>query len=503
MTNLPRTPAVQGRGLPPGPRLPRTVQTLRWLFDGPRFMDECRERFGSLFTLDLHPLAVGGPGSHREPTKRVFVCDPEHIKQVFTAAPEAVLTGVTNMFLLPVVGPESILVLDEPRHLEERKLLLPPFHGERVLRYESLIREVTLREIARWPIGKPFAIWPRMQAITLEVIVRAIFGIGEPAQVTLFFSLLSRMLDEMTGAGFQIKAGLLAAFRNRGRANAVESRSAQRLVRSLDEALGAEIARRRACADFEEREDVLSALMSARDSTGTALGDRQLRDELVTLLIAGHESTATMLAWAFERLLRHPEKLDRLRDEIAKGGHTYADAVVKETLRLRPVLPIVLRALAIPMELDGYQLPAGTWIAPCAYLVNRDPKIYPAPRQFLPERFLEKPPGPYSWTPFGGGVRRCVGAAFAQLEMRVVLQTVLSRLDLRVQNASGERIGRRFITLAPARGGRVVLAGKLAERAHDAAADERPTVDHHEEQQLARQRDDRRAEHEHAQTHQN
>jgi cytochrome P450 len=311
------------------------------------------------------------------------------------------------------------------------------------------------------------------------------------------------MLDEMTGAGFQIEHGLLAAFRNRGRGNAIESRSAQPLIRSLDEALRAEIARRRAAADFEEREDILSALMSARDSAGMALGDRRLRDELVTLLVAGHESTATMLAWAFERLVRHPDKLDCLRAEIAAGGHTYADAVVKETLRLRPVLPIVLRELAMPMRLDGYELPAGTWLAPCAYLVNRDPEIYPAPRQFRPERFLEKPPGPYSWTPFGGGVRRCVGAAFAQLEMRVVLQTVFSRLDLRAPDTTPERIGRRFITLAPARGGRVVLVAKLPERAHHTAADECPAVDHHEEQQLARQRDDRRAEHEHSQAHQN
>jgi len=452
-------PADTPPGLPPGPRLLRTVQTLRWLFAGPAFMDECRERFGPLFTLDLHPLAVMGPGAARDPNKRVFVSDPALIKQIFTADPSAIRTGATNGFLRGVVGSESILVLDEPRHMEERKLLLPSFHGDRVRRYESLIREVAEREITSWPVGKPFPIWPRMQAITLEVIIRAVFGVWEPAQVSRFQDLLASMLNESMSVGFQIGHGLRSALRHRTGARPIE-RSAHRLIGRIDEALGEEISRRRASADFEAREDILSALMHERDSDGCALSDRQLRDELLTLLIAGHESTATMLAWAFEQLLRYPGALDHLRSEAADGGHTYADAVVKETLRLRPVLPFVLRELAAPLELGGYSLPAGTWLAPCAYLVHRDPEIYPAPLQFRPERFLERPAGAYSWTPFGGGIRRCVGAAFAQLEIRVVLQTVLSRLDLQIQSVAPERIRLRFITLVPSRGGRVVVAGR-------------------------------------------
>jgi len=445
-------------GLPPGPRLPRTLQTLRWLLDAPRFMDECREDFGPLFTLDLHPLAVSGPGSGGDPNTRVFASDPEHIKRIFSADPSAVLTGATNGFLLGIVGPESILVLDEPKHMEERKRLLPAFVGERVLRYESLIRDVTLREIERWSSGNAFPIWPRMQAITLEVIVRAVFGFSEPAEVSRFQDLMASLLNATTSPGYQVRQGIVAALRRRtGRAPG-DARSSHKLIRRVDEALRAAIAHRRSSPDVNGRSDILSALISTRDGEGSMLGDEQLRDELITLLIAGHESTATMLAWAFEQLLRHPEKLACLREEAAAGGHAYADAVVKETLRLRPVLPFVLRELASPLELGGYELPAGTWLAPCAYLVHRDPGLYPAPLEFRPERFLEKPAGGCSWTPFGGGIRRCVGAAFAHLEMRVVLQTVLARVDLRFQHVAPERIRLRFITLAPAHGGRVMIA---------------------------------------------
>lgn len=445
--------ATSGR-LPPGPRLPAGLQTLRWLFDGPRFMERCRARYGDIFSITIVSALTAGAASTRAANPIVFLSDPEAIKRVFTGDPDVVLTGETNGFLLPVVGPESILVLDEPEHMQQRKLLLPPFHGKRVAGYEELMEEVTVAELERWPVGRSFPVWPSMQAITLEVIVRAVFGITEAHEIGRFKALLTRMLDEMTSMRFLIGTGVRAALKG-GEAAPEKVPAVRRLLDPVNEAIYEEITRRRAAPDIAERGDILSALMEARFDDGSGLSDKQLRDELITLLIAGHESTATMLAWTFERLLRHPEKLERVREEAAAGESAYAEAVVQETLRLRPVVPLVLRKLAAPFEVGGYTLPAGTWIGPCAYLVQLNPGVYPEPKRFLPERFLDKAPPTYAWTPFGGGVRRCVGASFAQLEMRVVLQTVLRHVTLEAEGVRSERIRRRFITLSPSRGGRV------------------------------------------------
>lgn len=438
--------------LPPGPRSPRAAQTLRWLADGPRYLRDCRARYGDVFTLDLLPYAVAGPGAGTRRTPWVFLANPEHIKQVFRADPATVLTGETNMFLRGVVGERSILVLDEPMHMAERRLLHPPLHGDRVAGYRDLIADVTRTRIRHWPVGRPFAVWPHMRAITLEVIVRAIFGITEAAEVARWQNLLGRLLDGMTSARFLAVHGLHAMVTGGRAGDLAESAPARRLLRPVDDAIFTEIAARRSTPGAGG--DILSALMR-EDRT-----DQQLRDELITLLIAGHESTSTMLAWAFERLLRHPDQLARLHaqpDEDA--AEEYADAVVKETLRMRPVLPIVLRKLATPMTLGEHRLPAGAWLAPCAYLVQRDPAVHADPERFRPERFLGTAPKAHEWTPFGGGVRRCLGANFAQLEMRVVLRTVLDQVELRPAGPAAERTRRRFITYAPSRGGRVVLVG--------------------------------------------
>lgn len=317
------------------------------------------------------------------------------------------------------MGSRSILVLDEPEHMTRRKLMLPPFHGDRVQGYAELMSQAAEAEIERWPVGERFALSPRMQAITLEVIVRAVFGISE-----------ARRLSQMQG-----------------------------LLRDL---LNGMIHQRRSAPDLDGREDILSLLMRARYEDGSSMSDQELRDELMTLLIAGHESTATSLAWAFERLLRHPAKLARLRDEVAAGEDSYADAVVKETLRLRPVLPFVLRKLGEPMEIGGHRLPAGAWVAPCAYLIHRREDVYPEPRRFLPERFIGRAAGTYTWIPFGGGVRRCLGASFAQLEMKEVLKTVVARAELQPVRQSPERVRPRFITLAPAHGAEVVMTARRA-----------------------------------------
>ena len=455
-SSLPTAPPKPG--LPPGPRLPAMLQTARWLFNSTALMERCHQRYGDMFTLNLIAKATAGPAAGADHGRFVFLAKPDHVKQVYTADPGAVRTGETNMFLAPLVGPRSILVSDEPEHRDQRRLLQPPLHGEHLNNYVALMSAVTEAELMRWPTGEPFALWPRLQAITLEVIVRTIFGISEPRRLAHVVGLLAGMLNRMTSRRWLATQALLATLTNSKEYET--SSGARRLIGPIDHVIVEEIRHRRAARDLDKRCDVLSALVQATYDDGSSPSVEQLRDELMTLLIAGHESTATALAWTFELLLRHPDKLTRLRDEISSGQEQYADAVVKETLRLRPVVPFVLRRLAQPVEIGDRLLPTGAWIAPCAYLIHRREDTYSEPLRFRPERFLEQPAGAYTWMPFGGGVRRCLGAGFAQLEMRRVLQTVVSQAELVPAQAKPEAIRARFITLAPSRGARVVMRNR-------------------------------------------
>jgi cytochrome P450 len=444
-------------GLPPGPRRPRAVQTVEWMTGSYRVMDRCHHDYGDMFTTRILPAAASGPGARPNEGDWVFLADPDLVRQVFSTDPNLIRTGPTNRFLEGVVGAGSILVSDEPEHMQKRRILLPPFHGERVVAYRELISEVTRAELASWPVGEELPLWPRMQAITLEVIVRAVFGITDELRRRRMHVLLRDMLNRLTSPRWVIcRTALQVAMRRRRDS----PEPVARVLGPVDEAIHDEIDRRRAAGEGGGGDDILSLLIEARYEDGSPLTDDQLRDELITLLIAGHESTATELAWAFERLLRHPDKLARLRDEAEAGEDTYAEAVVRETLRLRPVLPVVLRELAEPMDLGGYALAAGTWVAPCGYLIHRREDIYPDPLSFRPERFVGNSPGTYTWMPFGGGVRRCVGAAFAQLEMKEVLQTVTRSLDLEPVGRRSERMRPRFITLAPSDGARARIRGR-------------------------------------------
>jgi cytochrome P450 len=411
-------------------------------------MERCQERYGDMFTLK-----IASEGTW------VFVTHPDAVKQVFTGDPRLLHAGEGNQVLSPLLGHNSVLLLDEDPHMEQRKLMLPPFHGERMRGYRDVMVEVTERELEGWPSGAALALWPRMQAITLEVIMRTVFGVSEAARLEQLGGALRELLEWASDLRRLMMLALLGPRR-------LEQLPAFRRVRErADRLLFEEIRRRRGAPDLAERDDVLSMLLQARYEDGHAMSDQELRDELMTLLVAGHETPATALAWAIERLVRHPEKLDRL----ASGDEDYLDAVVKETLRLRPVLPIVVRRLTEPMEIGGRELPAGVSVAPCIYLMHRRADVYPEPRRFRPERFLEQPAGTYTWIPFGGGVRRCLGASFAMFEMKQVLPAVARALRLEPSDAAGEKVARRAITLTPERGARVVARPRQGLRRGTAA----------------------------------
>jgi cytochrome P450 len=421
--------------------MPPALQMLGWRLRPGPLLERCQARYGDAFTLRPIP---------RE--KVVVLSHPDAVKQVFTGDPRLLHAGEANVILLPLLGRSSVLLLDETAHMSQRKLMLPAFHGERMARYEELIASATERELERWPAREPISMIERMQAITLEVIVEAVFGVRGEARQTEMRDRLRETLA-MSGDPRSVLALLLA-----GPERMYRSRYFQRQLDPVNKVVLDEIRRRRADPDLEQRDDILSMLLGARHEDGSSMSDAELRDELMTLLVAGHETTATALAWAIERLVRHPEKLARLAEECAAGESEYADAVAKETLRLRPVIPMVVRQLQEPMEIGGRLLPAGVSVGPSIYLMHRRPDVYPEPARFRPERFLEQPAGTYTWIPFGGGVRRCLGASFALFEMRVVLSTLVTRLRRTQAQAPGERAYRRTpITLAPTRGAEVVV----------------------------------------------
>ena len=421
--------------LPPGPRIGKALTTVGWFFRPGPFMRRCRDLYGDVFTLDI---PNEGPW--------VLVADPDAIKQVFTGDPTLLHAGEGNVVLKPILGSNSVLLLDEKPHMRQRKLMLPPFHGERMKAYADTMREVAEREVASWPLGEPFPLWPRMQAITLEVIVRTVFGVERAADAARLGRVLDDAMQWGTNPVAAISLGLLGADHR------ITRQVVRRALRDADAMVYSEIARRRG-EDLDERDDVLSMLLQARYEDGSPMTDEELRDELMTLLVAGHETTATALAWTLERVVRHPHVLERLTDE---GDDEYLDAVLKESLRLRPILPLVARRLQEPMEIGGHLLPARCTVTPCIYLVHRRPDIYPEPERFRPERFLEQPAGTYTWIPFGGGIRRCLGASFALFEMKQVLRAITRAVRLRPEVKASEKVVRRAITLTPERGARVV-----------------------------------------------
>lgn len=428
-------------GLPRGPRAPSPIQAAAWALRPLWLMDRCHERYGDIFTLHV-----------RRGRPWVFLTDPEQVKQVFTAEAQLMGAGAgeANPLLGPLLGPRSVMLLDEPEHMGDRKRLLPAFHGERMKDYGTMMSDVAHEEIARWPIGEPFELWPRMQAISLEVVTRAVFQELDPARGQ---RLRAELVELTAWINNPRRLALLAAAGSRTLTASARFKEAMGKVESV---VLEEVRERREAANALPKQDIHSMLEHAHMSNGSPVDEEKMRDELVTMLSDG--PTATSLAWVFERLLRHPEKLRRLRDEVLAGeSEEYLDAVVKETLRLCPAVPVVMRRLAESMSLGGYTIPSGTIVAPCVYLMHRRSDIYPEPMVFRPERFLGAAAGTYTWIPFGGGVRRCVAVVFAQLEMKRVIQTVLRELELQPAGDHSEGAARSSVSFAPD-GGACVIA---------------------------------------------
>jgi cytochrome P450 family 135 len=440
--------------LPPEPTSSPLIQTLRWSFRPLAFMHECRQQYGNSFGLRF--LGFERP--------MVLISDPEAIKAIYRERAHGLPPG-RDIVLKPILGEKSLLLQQGAEHLSRRKLMLPPFHGERMRSYEAALDEIVSTEVDSWPLEREFAIHPRMQALTLEAILRVVFGVTTGPRLDRLRGVLSTVLAETASPRAQL---LGLALQRIGAGNLWGSFQSQ--LREVDELLYAEIAEHRSKPDLEQREDILSMLMTASFEDGSTMDDAELRDQLMTLLLAGHETTATALAWTFDLLLRHPRELGRLRDSLAAGEEDYLRATISESLRLRPVIPLAGRRLAVDLETDGLSLPAGTDVAPAIWVTHTREDLYPEPFAFRPERFLGDGPDTYAWIPFGGGVRRCIGASFAEFEMRIVLREVLTRCDLRKADPRPERTGRRNITLSPKAGTPVVVSARRPAREPELAA---------------------------------
>lgn len=430
--------------LPPGPHAPEFFQTLAWLRAPGPFLERCHARYGDIFSIRVA----------REGTW-IMLADPAAARDVFTAEPAKLHAGEANAVLRPILGDDSLLISDGRAHMERRKLMLAGFHHNHTRDLYRLTGEVVQREVASWPLKKPFRLLPSMQTITFGVISHAVLGpLQAPSQERVRVT-LRRLLDWLGDTKSMVALVCL------GPGNALRLTALRNLLREVDQTIHEQIRLRRSDARLADRQDMLSLLIRARYPDGSTMSDSDLRDQVLTLLVAGHETTATALSWLFELLLRSPSCVQRVRAELASEQSAYLDAACKEALRLRAVLPIVGRKLLAPLRLGGWTLPAGTKVAPCIYLVHRRPDLYPRPSSFRPERFLDQSSGGYAWIPFGGGVRRCLGATLALEEMQVIAGEILKLCELRPARSRGEAVRRRSLTLSPARGSEVVLERRL------------------------------------------
>ncbi|MBI5310359.1 MAG: cytochrome P450 [Actinobacteria bacterium] len=437
--------------LPPGPGGPGIWQSLNWLLRPESYLRECTDRYGETFTFDLVGLGTF-----------VSFSNPEHVKQIFTGNVKTLHAGEGNMVLEPVVGKNSLLTIDEDVHLRQRRLMLPPFHGERMQTYLDRIDEIANDEMDKWSPGDRFALRDKTRDVALNVILEVIFGLGHEDEARK--QQFREGMVALDPVAYQRMMTIPVQVRLPGGRDP-HSRFTRGKA-ALDALIMDEVERRRRDPDAAERDDVLSMMLQARDEDGQPMTDQELLDQLTTLVVAGHETTSTSLSWTFELLYRHPEVMRRATEEAKAGGYEYIDAVIKESLRIRPAVSMAVRLVKQPIEIGGYELPAGVAIGANLFVTHRNPEIYPDPLAFKPERFLDNGPDTYSWYPFGGGTRRCLGASFAMFEMRTILSAILRRAELRSPDGPGakpERIVRRaVVTLAPRRDTRTVVSAVAA-----------------------------------------
>jgi len=423
--------------LPPGPRLPAALQTV--LFGNARhlLLPLLRRRYGDVFRLDLHPER-----------QVVQLADLDHVKQVLRGPAHVFHAGEGNVILEPLMGRHSVLLTDEDEHLRARKLLMPAFHGPALRGYRDMITELAEAEVAGWAPGAVFRSHERMQTLTLEIILRVVFGVAQGPRLDELRALLTRIVD----------IGILDLFGWHSPAlqRVGPWRRYRRALDRVDELLYAEIADRRAADDLHGRGDVLSRLLTVPPADDR-LSDAELRDQLITLLLAGHETTATALAWSLHELARDPARQRRAIEAADSGDETYLEAVAKEAMRQHPVISEVARRLTEDVEIGGYRIPAGYTVMPSITLVHGDARHHDHPDAFRPERFLDAGPASGTWFPFGGGVRRCLGAGFSLLEAVIVLRAVLGRFALEPDRARHERPRPRHITMVPGRGARIAV----------------------------------------------
>jgi cytochrome P450 len=436
-------------GLPPGPRLPVTLQTLAMRTRQRPFFERQRRRYGALFSMHVHGL---GP--------MVAVSDPALIKETFKADPTVLHAGTASP-LREMLGPNSLLGIDEAQHMEQRKLLLPPFKGQRMKAYEPIIADIAAADIDSWPQEEDFPVARPMQRITLRAILRAVFG-AEGARLQALEELVPRWTA--LGPRVALSPWIRKDLGPRSPWGAFIRRRAELDV-ILDELI--EVAK--ADPDLQERVDVLALMVQARHEDGSPMSNAEIRDELVTMIVAGHETSAHSLSWTVERLRRHPQLLERLVAEVDEGGKELREATIREVLRARPVVSFAVRYTRKPFELGDYRLPVGTRILLAAILTHYDPRLFPHPDRFDPDRFLGVTPDTYSWIPFGGGVRRCIGASFAQMEMDVVLRVMLERIELLPTSEREEEASFRGIVWVPSEGGRLVMRRRVPEPAAEPA----------------------------------
>jgi len=439
--------------LPPGPRQPKVMQMIGFWNRPTAFLERCRRRYGKRFTLRI----LGAPPF-------VALSEPDQLKELFTAPPDVLHPGEGARILEPILGANSVLLLDEAPHLEQRRLMLPSFHGERMQGLAGLMSELTERELASWPREEPVALHPRLQRLTLEIILGAAFGLEQSER-------MKRLRDKLTEVLAFAESPLSVLPPRVQRLPVGPPGRLGRLLSDVDALVFEQIDERR--RDLPADDDILAMLLAARHEDGSPMSAQELRDELMTALVAGHETTASQLAWAFERLVREPAALACLVSELdGDSGDGYLTATIQEVMRRRPVVINAEPRLAKrEVEIGGWSYPRGVSLLASIWLVHHDSENYSDPYAFRPERFLERPPGTYTWIPFGGGRRRCLGASFAMLEMKTVLRAVLERCEIRPVTTRPEAARRRSITISPAEGATVIL--------HDRTRRTRPAAGEH------------------------